>query len=342
MGKYWDITKILPYQRNFNFINGSRSIGKTYTAQKYFLSKCIENGCEFVYLVRTQDEKKSGILREAFKKVIDNEFKGVEFKFTEDCLEYKNETGEMCPLGWCIALSESLKVKKRSFPFVKYLMFDEYMIEEKQGMRYVNGWKEPELFLSIYHTIDREEDRVIAFLLGNNTSFYNPYHMHPAFNIPNVKKGEIWTSENVLFQWAVRSEVLNEEKKDSRFLRMIEPTSYGSYAIQGDYAEDSANFIMPRTPAARYMFTFEYMGFTFGVWSDIKKGVIFIDNKVDPSCKVVLALTTDDHKENTMLTSGGRQNNFLYWLGGNFKRGNVRFVNMQVKKLGEQAIRLIL
>lgn len=345
-GKYWNIKKILPYQRCFNLINGERSIGKSYTVEGFFLERALKKGEEFVYLVRTQDEKKKGVFEKAFSKVIAQEFANTSIETTteEMVLKIEDENGDKIEeqtLGYCLALSEAVKIKKRSFPNVKWLLFDEYMLEEKQSSGYVNGWSEPDLFLSIYHTIDRERDKVICFLLGNNTSFYNPYHMHPAFNIPNVNKGEIWYSENVLFQWAVSTEEMKEDKAKCKFLKMIDKTEYGKYAKYGNYVDDNVNFLGERTAKAKHVFAIEYEGATFGVWQDSKLGLIFIDEKYDLSCALKYALTINDHKENTMLTRN-KNNNLLMWLGKNFKLGNVRFVNMRVKVRAEQAIKLIL
>lgn len=346
MTKYWDINRILPYQRNFNFINAERSIGKTYTTEKYILDKCIKQGIEFVYLVRTQDEKKRGILKSAFEKVTLKEFPKKEFECNNEemCLIVRDEEGEVQEkliIGYCLALSEAVKIKKRSFPKVKYLIFDEYMLESKQGGQYVNGWKEPDLFLSVYHTIDREEDRVVCFLLGNNTAFYNPYHLHPAFNIPNIEKGKIWTSENVLFQWAISTTELKEDKAKCKFLRMLNNTTYGRYAKDGDYIDDNHSFIEKMSTTAKYAMTLEFEGVKFGVYNDMKNGVIYISEKVDPSCKLNYALTVDDHKENTLLTKSNSISH-LKWLSTNFKLGNVRFVSMEVKIKCEKAIALLL
>lgn len=346
MAKYWDINRILPFQRCFNFINAERSIGKTYTTQKYVIEKSIKNFTEFVYLVRTQDEKKRGILQSAFEKVTLKEFPKHEFSYNNEEMylivrDEENEIQEKIVLGYCLALSEAVKIKKRSFPKVKYLIFDEYMLENKQGGQYVNGWKEPDLFLSIYHTIDREEDRVICFLLGNNTSFFNPYHLHPAFNIPNIEKGKIWTSENVLFQWAISSKELREQKIKCKFLRMLDNTTYGKYAKDGNYVDDNYSFIQKMSTTAKYAMTLEYMGESFGVYNDLKNGVIYISNKIDPSCKLSYALTIDDHKENTLLTKSNSISQ-LRWLANNFKLGNIRFVSMEVKMKCEKGIALLL
>lgn len=344
MNKYWDINKILPYNRCFNLINGERSIGKSYTTQKFFIKRARERGEEFVYLVRTQDEKKKGILLQSFQKVLNNEYKDVEIDGnTEEMWEkYEDETGEHKRiLGYCIALTECVKVKKRSFPNVKYLLFDEYMLEEKQSISYVNGWKEPDLFLSIYHTIDREQDKVVCFLLGNNTSFYNPYHLHRAFNIPNVKKGDIWYSENVLFQWATGTAELQDDKNKSKFLKMISETQYGQYAVKGDYVDDNTEFIQKRSDKAIHQMSFTYYGETYGVWHDCELGILFISNKYDPYNRLHYAFTIDDHDETTLLTKD-KNSTMLKWLARNFKLGNVRFESMEIKKKSQEAIIQIL
>ena len=274
-----------------------------------------------------------------------NEFEKFTIKANTETiwLEVENESGdiEKQTLGYCFALTECVKIKKRSFPNVKWLLFDEYMLEDKQSISYVNGWNEPDLFLSIYHTIDREQDRVVCFLLGNNTSFYNPYHMHKAFNIPHVEKGEIWYNENVLFQWATSTEELRNDKANSKFLRMISPTTYGQYAVKGDYIDDNTEFIEKRPAGCNHYFMFVYQGFTFGVWVSRETGRLYISDKYDPSCRLSYALTVDDHSENTMLTKDKR-NTVLQWFAKNFKLGNVKFESMEIKKKSEGAILLLM
>ena len=344
MSKYWDINYILPFNRCFNFINGERSIGKSYTTQKFIIKRALERGQEFVYIVRTQDEKKKKILETAFEKVTQKVFGNIDFNYSTEEMwqEYENEDGlkEHKTLGYCIALTEYIKIKKRSFPNVKYIMFDEYMLEENQVISYVNGWNEPDLFLSIYHTIDRESDRVICFLLGNNTSFYNPYHMHKAFNIPHINKGQIWHSENVLFQWATSTAELKKEKAKSKFVKMIESTKYGDFSVNGQYVDDNTEFVEKRPANTLHNFSFSDNNETYGVWCSKEKGKIYVSDKYDPSCKLNFAFNLNDHKENTLLTKD-KNNTLLKWFAKNFKMGNVKFETMEIKKKTEEAIMLI-
>lgn len=334
--------KVLPFQRHFNFINGERSIGKTYSVLKYCLKKAIEKeNNQFIYIVRTQEEKKKGALNKAFAKVWAKEFKDYEFDFDIDMCFLKTDKKKSKVLGHCIALSEAVKIKKEAFPFVRYMIMDEYMLEDSQSTAYVNGWKEPDLLLSIYHTVDREEDRVICFLLGNNTKFYNPYHMHPAFHIPKINKGEIWTSENVLFWWAVSDDELNEARKGNKFLNMIEGTEYGTYARKGEYADDNNTFIGKRSEKARHVFNIKYLDEYYGVWLDYADGFIYLDKAIDPSCKFNYALTKDDHSENTLLTKG-KTCYYITWLSKNYKLGNVKYANAEIRAKLEKGIYLIL
>lgn len=339
-GIHWNIYDILPYQRNFNLINSERSIGKTYTTQKFVLDKCIEKGCEFIYIVRTKTEKDKGVFADAYKKVIRNEFNNFSFEFTNENM-FIEEGENKRLLGYCLALSDNVNTKKLSFPNVKYMIFDEYIVEESKGDRYFTGWKEPDALLRLYHTVDREEDRVILFMLANTIKFQNPYHLHPAFKIPKIEKGKIWTSENVLFQYAKASTELKEKKASSKFVRMIQGTEYGDYANGGIYSYDDYSMIAERTDFSKYVMTLEYNGKSYGVWSDIKIGLIFIDNKVDPSCIFRFALTVSDHKENTMLTRANTSTH-LKWLSKNYKFGNVRYCTPEIKERLEQGLSLIL
>lgn len=338
MNKYFNINKILPYQRNFNLINGKRSIGKTYTTQKFVLDKCINKDVEFIYIVRTQDEKKKRVFELGFEKVLINEFKGFEISTSiEDMYIINGE--EKRQLGYCIALSEAVKIKKRSFPKVKYIIFDEYMLELKQSTQYVNGWNEPDLLLSIYHTVDREEDRVVCFLLGNNTSFYNPYHLHKAFKVKEINVGEIWYSENVLFYWAESSEELEQEKSKSKFLKMLNGTEYGRYAKDGEYIGDNKNFVSSVEKNVKYMMTIEYNGEKYSVLKG--KEVLYITQRINKGCDIQIALTKSDHSENTILTKS-KNNSLLKWIGEQFKLGNIRYDSIETKTKFDGAITMIL
>lgn len=351
--KYWSVTTVMPYQRRFNFINGKRRIGKTYTAQKWLIKKCIKDRVLFCCLLRRKKEISEWGFRDWLEKVVDREFQGCEFVINKTQMFYKTieqvevgedkdgnpiyeETENLQLIGICLALSDAEVIKKKSYPRVKYVVFDEYMLPSNRAREYVNGWAEPDLFLNIYDTIDRGENRAICFLFGNNTTFYNPYHMHKAFRIPKLNKGQIWMSENVLFHWVDEN---NLEHRESAFDRMIKGTEYGNMALGENYYDDTDMFLEARSKKATHKFAFDYLGSTFGVWSDNNAGKIYIDSKWDSGCVLHYALTLEDHNENTLLTKGNTH--MLKWLATGFKLGCVRFVSPEVRAKAEGAMRLI-
>lgn len=352
-GKYWNIKKYLPYQRCFNFITSERTIGKTYTTQGFFLERAIEKEKEkFVYFVRNEDELKKHVFADAFEKVANVEFPEYKFTFKTDKAYLVEEPGfneelevtsvqiEPKLLGHAIALSAANKNKKRNFPFCKWGMLDEYIVDEKGTSTYVNGWNEPDLLLSLYHTIDREQDYFTIFLLANVIQFYNPYHLHPAFKIPKIDKGVIWKSENVLYHQAEATEELKEEKSKCKFLRMIQETQYGTYAKQGEFIHDNYNFLADRPDRARYKFTLLFKNTELAIWSHPSSPKLYIDESIDKSCKTRYALSYDDHDEDSVLSK--RQSILLRNLALNFQKGRVYFKSMEVKAKAEDAIKFIL
>lgn len=67
--------------------------------------------------------------------------------------------------------------------------------------------------------------------------------------------------------------------------------------------------VMECEVAAQILIT-TYGGERYGVYQDSKVGLAFVDSKVDPTCRLVYALTVGDHNENTLLTRN-RNNNLL-------------------------------
>ncbi len=322
---YFNVSNIVSKQRNFNFINGARSIGKTYSTFKWIIKKCIEEQQEFVMLVRTQQEKKNKALFKALDKVLSSEFKDLKFKIDSELIRVEIEKDVFIVLGHCLALTESVKIKQQSYPRVKFLVFDEYMLENKQRGGYIDGWGEPDRFLSIYHTIDRDEDRVVAFLLGNNTTFYNPYHLHKAFNIPFVEEGSTYKGNNVLFNWAVPTNYVKSVKNKSKFSKMIDGSSYGDFATNGNYVEDSYNFVEKKTGILSVLINIGLNQEKYGVWTNGQKW--YISSDYNSNCPT---FALDDMTHNTDTTKVNRMN--MYMLSQAYSNGLLFFETIEIKQ----------
>lgn len=277
----------------------------------------------------------------AFQKVISREFEDVQFSFNNDYISWRASEDDNWEIAiHCVALTEVNKLKRVNYANVKWFMFDEYILDEKGKTTYIDGWDEPELLVKLYHTVDRERDFVTCFFLANNISFYNPYHIYKAFNIPPQKKGVIWKSENVLYHWTEANDLLKEDKKNCKFLKMIEGTNYGGYASEGRFINDNTAFIATLPNKARYMFTLKYRGLAYGVWFDGKSGLCYISDRVEKSSRGLYALTMEDHSEN-MVGLLTKNSNTIKWFKNYLKVGKIRYTSMKVKVKFEEILYMI-
>lgn len=334
-GLHWNIYDILPYQRKFNFIEGKRVIGKTYTSQYFCMDKYFNRGSQFVLLIRNSSKLTKTNLQKTVDKVKSEKYPDVKFKYTKDCIMVDGDI--MCHF---MAISKYQDYKPLSYPYVKYLIFDECLPENPKTVRYVEGWNEPNLLLNIYDTIDRKEDRVICFLLGNLTSFYNPYHMHDVFKFPYIEEGQLWTGKNVLFQRAKPTDALIALLQAAEFSQMVDGSDYGNFAMGDKYQDENQTMIQSLPNNRKYIMTIVYNNREFGIWTDKNSTLVFISKMVDRNCKRRYAFTIDDHTENTLITKC--KDSLVNWLANSFKIGKVRFESEECKTLVLNGIKLIL
>lgn len=224
----FDIKEVLRYNKNFNFVIGARSVGKTYTTLKFLIESYLNRGKKFVYLVRTQTEKKNRVLEKALSKVLAEQFSSVKAKFTfTDCIV---DNVVMCS---CYALSEVFKIKKLSFDAYYYIVFDEFILENSTD--YLKD--EVGKLLNLYHTMDRDMDRVKLICLGNSISKFNPYLSSEIFKLEVAPEGKAFVNEFCCcYTTFSRGTYL---QKSSKFSKMIEGGKYDCYNSSSSFFMDT-------------------------------------------------------------------------------------------------------
>lgn len=239
-----------------------RGTGKTYTSLTYFVNKAINKGSPFIYLVRKQKQlQRKGTIK-ALNKVLQQQFGDIQFYERSHTVYIKNTDQVICT---GLSLSDAYDSKILSFPGYESLIFDEYIAELHATHKYINGYNEPDIFLNLYHTIDRGQNKLKCYFFGNNVTFYNPYHVHPAFNIPPSSKGSIWYNKNTLYYWSDAKPYYND---DSILSKKILNTTYGKYALKGEYAETiNHEIVAHRPPQSRVLCNIKIAGDHFTIWS---------------------------------------------------------------------------
>lgn len=321
MSMYYSLSIILTFMALFYFIIGMRGCGKTYACKKFVIEQFLKDGVRFIYLRRYKEELKD--LDTFFDDLIDEfpdhklELKGRKF-YIDDKLAGQAKT----------LSTTKIAGKGVPFPLVKYIIFDEFIID-KGVYHYLPD--EVDCFLNFYESIARTRKGVKVFFLSNAISQTNPYFLYFKLRLPKAKNG-IYCHDNKLVQM-VESEEFKEFKKNTDFGKLVKGTPYERYAIDNEFYRDNDTFIEKKSDKARYYMALVYNNYKIGVWVDWQAGCFYCSNDYDPSNKVVYSLTQADHSVNTILIKSMRNNKYMKIFTDGYKNGKVRFEHMQVKNI---------
>ena len=347
---FWNARETLTHNRLFNLIVGNRGGGKSFGAKEWAIDNFIKKKEQFGYIRRYKDDLKEPMTQffEDIKyKYPEHEFK-VDSKYLYIRIKPADEKTKWTKddiAGYGFTLSTASNKKSIAFPNITTLIFDEFLLD-KGNQIYLPD--EVGKLLNLYETIARpgtQHPRVVLFMLANALTFTNPYFLYWDLRMPTKqdKNGKyIWKhpTRSILVE-DVRNEKFIDVKSNTEFGQLVSGTKYADYSINNKFLLDDDTFIEKKSPKARYYFTFIYKTGTYGVWADFTEGKMWVSNDIDPSCVLKYTLTMKDHQPNTMFLKSGRKkaghfNTFIE----NYKLGNVRFENMNVKNITYEVIQL--
>lgn len=329
---WYDINKTLSYNCLFNFVVGMRGVGKTYAFKKWAIKDFLKNGKEFIYVRRYKTELKAKNLKLFFSDV-SQDFPGVAFD-VKGTQFYINKTYA----GQAIALSTAKINKSVPYPNVNKICFDEFIID-----RGTYHYLQDEVIntLELYSTVARLRNDVKMFFLSNALTVTNPYFDYFNVKLPFGGKTVARTGDEILVE-IIREAEFTKAAEQTRFGSIIAGTEYGNYAVANEFLRDNKNFVAKKTPGSDYYFTVRYCGKTYGIWIDYKEGFIFVSRDVDPSNRLLYALTADDHTPNAIYSAGGASRSpFLSMLAKMYRLGAVRFESVGIKNEFMPVFRLL-
>ena len=318
---YYNPNKLLSYNRILNFIIGARGIGKTYGYKKFCINRFLKHGEQFIYLKRYKTDVK-GV--EQFFDTVSQDFPESTFKVKGRELYIDDKLA-----GWVMPLSSWQSVKSREFPNVCTILYDEFLLEKSSKQSYMQD--EPKALLNFMDTVIRNRDNARCICMSNAVSVVNPFFLY--FNlIPNIDK-RYNAYESIVVE-IPDSVDFTEERKKTKFGKLIDGTDYGDFSLGNEFVNDSQVFIEKRSKESKYQFSVIYNGMTIGVWVDTEKGLLYLSNDYDPDSKKVFALSTDDLDENVLLMNSWKNNYYLGKMVNAFLNGYLRFDNQVLRNVG--------
>lgn len=346
---FWNPNLTLTHNVLFNVIVGNRGGGKTYGAKRWAIDKFIKSKEQFGYIRRYKDDLKEPMIQ--FFKDIEHEYPDYEFK-TEGNHFYirlkpanpKVKWSDKDIAGYGFVLSTASNKKSISYPNITTLIFDEFLLDKGHQM-YLS--EEPLKLLNLYETVARPgtgHKRVILFMLANALSVTNPYFLFFDLKMPTKqdKNGKwIWKhpTKPILVE-DVKNEKFIDKKKNTEFGLLVLGTKYADYSIENKFLLDDETFIEKKSPKARYFFSMTYKEHHFGVFADFTEGKMYVTDSYDSTFVPNYSITMKDHRPNTMFLKSKNRNTSFKIFVENYKLGNVRFSNMNIKNLVYEIIQM--
>ena len=328
---YYDISKCLSYGAFLNLLIGSRGVGKTYGLTKFVIKEFLKKGYEFMYVRRYKTEMQKSAPKFFSAMISNEEFKGHDLKVKGTTFLIDDKVA-----GYQATLSTAQNLKSSNFPNVKYIIFDEFIIENGQN-HYLRN--EVDTFLGLIETVARTRD-VKVFLLGNAVSTTNPYFLYFDLSLPYNNEIKTFRDGLILVEYLYNLEYMNM-KKETKFGKLVEGTEYEAYAIDNKFKDDNKLFIEKKSGNAKCNFSIIYKNYTFGIWYDYIIGKIYVSFDYNKD-GLIFACTNNEQKPNTLMLSLAKEYRFMKTFIKNYKAGNVYYENTKIRNLMQEAIRLIL
>lgn len=280
---------------------GGRSIGKTYWGKGKFIEKFIEGGEQWVYLRRHANQLDEFRKDSGAKLLADisKEFPHHEMRVKGDLIQIRLRVDEdekvknqWRTMGYLMALTSNMQYKGTSYDDVRYILFDEFIREARN--RTVDRYLTDEVgtLFSVINTIDRMRDVVRVYMTANAGDLTNPYFM--TWGIGKPKEGFTrYQHGTVCLQYGGATKAFTDQAKASRFAKLIEGTSYGSFALENKFINDTPEFIERKPPTAKCYNALAYMGRTYGIWRDASSGNYYVTDGAPADAKVYGLLRSD-------------------------------------------------
>lgn len=331
--EYFDTQKVLNYNRCFNFIEGGRNQGKTFSSTKAALKKCINKGKQFALIRRYEVDLKlttQFFLNDMHQVFPDHDLQFIKGKFYID--------GVLA--GHQFAVSQMLKLKSIPLPDLQLCIFDEYLPEDGKYITGKNGVPEPEILLNFFQTVARGYNQPIRndiqfVFLSNNVSHDNPYFKY--FNIAKhmkddtkMVKGEFW------LYYKVQDKGIASLLKDTAFGRFIKDTPYGRYAIDNESYFDNDFFIKKLPENTRYMCSLKHSNKMYGLYVDEYTGIYYLTGKALENCRQIFSLDDYSHNEETQKDIM----EFIKQLKQSYNLGLLRFESIAEKYMFKEALKI--
>lgn len=196
--KWYNLEPILEHNVQYYMIFGERSNGKSFAVDKYVVDKFFNEGRQFAFVKRFEEDIKEKYMRKVFsEKMVEyiKEQYNHEIKFYRgQWLVYEcgleGKLAECKVFGTTFSIAGVNRTKATSYDEIDTILLEEFMSIDCTYLP-----DELNLFLNLVSTIARYRHTLKIFMLANTISKFSPYSGALGIKLHRLKKGEIITRE---------------------------------------------------------------------------------------------------------------------------------------------------
>lgn len=319
---YYKFDKLLSYNGVYNFLCGARGLGKTFGIKRKAISDGIKKDYQFIYLRRYKSELAAA--KATFFADVEYLFSDYDFRINGNLAQFahvktrEEKKREWITIGYFIALSTSQSQKSVSFPKVRTIIFDEFIIE-KGAIHYLSN--EDVVFNNFFSTVDRYKDKTRVYFLANSVSIMNPYFM--AYEIrPDQDKEFVIKMDGFIVCHFPDSDNFQSGVYNTKFGKFIQNSEYATYAVGNTFEDNNDAMLAAKDPKAHYLYTLECKTGTFSVWANLFADEYYIQARL-PKNQMVLTLVSERMTNDKQLVTFTDRP--LAYLRTAFRQGRVNF-----------------
>lgn len=349
---FYDWKKTRSYDAEITMVIGARGIGKTFGLRLEFIDAYLDKGYRFMEICRYKNEI-SKMTDGYFDKISKIEkYKDYVFKadshhaYIANKVELKD--GKKLKYNWEIigyfaSLSGSQQLKKQTFDNVRFMLFDECIIDKSDIFHHYLQ-NEFGTLANLVDTVSRERPGVDSvkpriFLLANACDIANPYMA--AFGVgTDLEFGYRWYYKKRFLLHYVKDDEYSKAKAEDTVAGHMYSIIGDNVAVNNIFDIGTDDFIEKKTPKSIFRFGVACNGKTFGIWADYNIGIYYINKQIPKNGNnTVFALTMKDNRINYIAAkrAGDVMKDFmeLYYYG------MLRYENHETKMQFEEVLTLL-
>lgn len=355
--------KILSYDADVTCVADARGRGKTFGMREIFLRDALRHHMNFVQIVRSESripQISTGFFDALYKPNARGEatsavarrnpcvFKryGHDYLWqrvpeeAHDNPKWKPKKSQWERCGYFVSLSKAQQYKEQTFVNVRRLCLDEALIERPNGHNNYLPYEFIDL-VSLVSSCVREQPgdgrhKPNVYLLSNACSIVNPYFQH--YGIANVPPdGFSWHANKTFLLYVGHDTAYGDAMATQTVAgRMSQGTQAAAMINENKFVSVRSWAVAQKTPHATFMYGFICNGYQYGVWSDMREGLFFVNDNVPRNASPVFALTTADNGINYVI--GKRAEHVMRQLYDIYTYKQVRFSTAAIQERVETEV----